>query len=111
LQGAYAKPIFYFGEYSENRVEYFGNREYGLTKPKTTFIALEVEFGKEWVFRNRWPVDIYWGVGYAVDNKQYYNTSYYDYTTTTAFNYCNDRLGKSPGISFTFGIKTGLLFR
>ncbi len=111
MQGAYARPIIYLGDYQENRIEISPRKKYSLQRPTTTFAALEVEFGKQWVVKNKIPIDIYGGFGYCVDNKNYYSGSYYNFTTTSAFNFCNDRIGKSPGISFTFGIKTGLLIR
>ena len=109
LQGLYARPMFYVGEYDENRIAYVGNNQYQLLRPTTTFAALQIELGKQWVIKKRAVFDMYMGLGYGIDNKKYYSTSYYDYTTTSSFNYCNDRIGRSPGISFTIGIKTGLL--
>ena len=111
LQGLYAKPIFYLGFYNENRIAGIGNKQFALEKPKTTFAALQVEFGKQWVIEDKMLLDFYGGIGYGIDNKKYYSTSYYTYTTTSAFNYCNDRIGRSPGISVTMGIKVGLLIK
>jgi len=111
MQGAYVRPIFYVGEYKENRIEYVKRNVYRLQRPTTTFAALEAEFGKQWIVKNKVPIDIYCGLGYCIDNKNYYRGTYYNLITTSAFNYCNDRIGKSPGISFTFGIKTGILIK
>ena len=111
MQGAYAKPIFYIGEYQENRINRLSTNKYELQRPTTTFATLEVELGKQWIVYKKIPIDIYGGIGYCIDNKQFYSTSYYDLATSSAFNFCNDRIGKSPGISFTFGIKTGILLR
>jgi hypothetical protein len=97
------------GKYKENRIARIAPREYALERPTTTFLALQLEFGKEWVVAKKSVLDIYWGIGYGLDNKKYYSTSYYDFNTTTAYNYCNNRLGRSPGLSFSFGIKCGLL--
>ena len=108
MQGLYAKPILYIGFYKENRIAGIGSKQFELEKPNTTFAALQVEFGKQWVIDNKILLDIYGGIGYCIDNKKYYSTSYYTYTTTSAFNYCNDRIGRSPGISVTMGIKVGL---
>jgi hypothetical protein len=63
------------------------------------------------VFLKKYLVEGYCGLGYCVDNKRYYSSSYFEQNTVSAFNYCNDRIGRSPGISFTVGIKTGLLLR
>ena len=109
LQGLYARPMLYFGAYDENRIAYIGNNQYQLLRPTTKFASLQIELGKQWVIKNRAVFDMYFGLGYGIDNKKYYSTSYYDYITTSSFNYCNDRIGKSPGISFTIGIRTGIL--
>ncbi len=108
MQGLYAKPILYIGFYNENRIAGIGTKQFELEKPNTTFAALQVEFGKQWVIEEKVLLDIYGGIGYGIDNKKYYSSSYYTYTTTSAFNYCNDRIGRSPGISITVGIKVGL---
>lgn len=109
LQGAYIRPTVYLGKYKENRIARIAPREYALERPTTTFLALQLEVGKEWIVAKKSVLDVYWGIGYGLDNKKYYSTSYYDFNTTTAYNYCNNRLGRSPGISFSFGIKCGLL--
>ena len=113
LQGLYAKPIIYFGKYEENRIAITNIqlRTYELKRPVTTFGALQIEFGKEWVLNQNILIDGYLGIGYCVDNKDYYSTSYYTFKTTSAFNYCNQRIGTSPGISTTLGIKVGYLFK
>ncbi len=111
MQGLYVKPTVYFGRYAENRVAFKGPRKYALERPQTSFAAIQIEFGKEWVISKKAVIDIYWGLGYSVDDKKYYTGSYFISNTTTAFNYSNDRIGRSPGISFTFGIKSGLLFK
>lgn len=111
MQGAYAKPVFYLGNYSENRIAYKGTNDYVIEKQNVTFGALQIEFGKQWVFGEKFLIDVYWGLGYGADNKKP-NESYYSFNdNTTAYNYANARLGKSPGFSSTFGIKAGLLIK
>lgn len=112
MQGSYVKPVLYLGNYSENRIAFKGNSSYEVEKQNVTFAALQIELGKQWVFGDKFLLDAYWGIGYGTDNKQSSND--WDYSTSTdlsAFNYANIRLGKSPGISFTFGIKVGLLIK
>ncbi len=113
FQGLYAKPIIYFGKYAENRIAVINSQQgiYELQRPTTTFAALQIELGKEWVIAKKALIDGYFGIGYCVDNKNYYSGSYYNFKTVSAFNYCNQRVGTSPGISITIGIKTGLLFK
>jgi hypothetical protein len=111
MQGAYAKPVFYLGNYSENQIVYKGsNYNYVAERQNITFAALQIEFGKQWVFGDKFLMDIYWGLGYGFDNKNKQNNNYYE-DNTSAFNYVNARIGKSPGFSTTFGIKAGLLIK
>lgn len=109
MQGAYAKPIFYLGNYSENRVAFKANNQYVVERQNITFSALEVELGKQWVFGDKFLIDTYWGLGYGFDNKKGNGYAYND--NTTAYNFINARLGRSPGFSSTFAIKLGLLIK
>lgn len=115
MQGTYVKPILYLGYYKENQIVEKGNSTYEVGKQKVTFGALQIELGKQWVFGNKVLLDIYYGLGYGIDNKedtyQYYNNGYDYYDDATAFNYANARLGKSPGLSASFGLKLGLLLK
>ena len=111
MQGAYVKPVFYLGHYSENRVIYKNaTSNYVVDKQKVTFGALQIEFGKQWVFGEKFLMDLYWGLGYGADNKNKNADLYYS-DESSAFNYANARLGKSPGFSATFGLKAGLLIK
>lgn len=112
MQGAYAKPIVYAGNYSENRIVYKGNNQAVAERKNTTFGALQVELGKQWVFGDKFLLDFYWGLGYGFDNKKSDNiyNGFYD-NNSEAFNYANARLGTSPGISTTYGVKIGWLLK
>jgi hypothetical protein len=113
MQGTYIKPVIYVGNYSENRIVYKGNNQYEVGKQNVTFGALQVEFGRQWVFGERFLLDTYWGLGYGFDNKKdIYDDPYnYYWENQSAYNYANARGGKSPGISGTWGIKLGWLLK
>lgn len=70
MQGAYVKPVIYLGNYKENISFYKNNNEYVLEKQQVTFGALQIEFGKQLVFGERFLIDGYWGLGYGADNKK-----------------------------------------
>jgi hypothetical protein len=118
MQGTYIKPLVYLGHYKENiLVQKRSADPFVVGKQNVTFGALQIELGRQWVFGEKITLDIYEGLGYAVDNKKdnyqpfdYGNNPYY-FQETTAFNYGNIRLGKSPGLSFTFGVKVGMLLK
>ncbi|MFY8005058.1 MAG: hypothetical protein ACOVNR_09435 [Chitinophagaceae bacterium] len=109
MQGSYVKPTIYLGNYSENRISYKNNTNV-IERPKTTFAALQVEFGKQWVMGDAFVLDTYWGLGYGIDNKKYNGDFMFD-DNSTAYHYVSSRLGRSPGVSFTFGVKMGLLLK
>jgi hypothetical protein len=110
MQGAYAKPIAYLGNYSENRIAYKGNNQYVVERQNITFAALEVELGKQWVFGDKFLVDVYGGLGWGLDNKKSDGDLLFN-DNTEAYNYINQRLGRSPGLSLNAGIKLGLLVK
>lgn len=114
MQGTYVKPIFYFGHYTENQMQEKSINVYEKNRQKVTFAALQLELGRQWVMGERFLLDIYWGLGYGFDNKEYsvkhLNNNIY-YGDEAAFNYANTRAGRSPGLSGTFGIKVGWLIK
>jgi hypothetical protein len=88
------------------------NNDYEVGKQNVTFGAIQVEAGKQWVFGNKFLLDFYWGLGYGIDNKkESYVDPYGYYDDVTAYNYANARLGRSPGLSYTFALKLGLLIK
>ena len=109
----------YAGHYKENIVVQKGssNNPFEKAKQNVTFGALQIEVGRQWVFGDKFILDIYEGLGYAVDNKEEnyqpygYNTNNTYYQETAAYNYGNFRLGKSPSLSFTIGLRIGLLVK
>lgn len=112
MQGTYIKPIIYLGKYKENRILYKGN-QYEVGKQNVSFGAIQFEVGRQWILGERFALDFFEGLGYGFDNKKdnedAYNSYYFE--DAAAFNYANARLGKSPGLSFTFGIKVGMLLK
>jgi len=110
MQGTYVKPIVYVGNYSENRLELKANNVYEVGRQNVTFGAVQVELGKQWVFGDKFILDIYNGLGYGFDNKKgSYGYSFDD--NTSAYNYANARIGRTPGLSYSFGVKIGLLIK
>ena len=115
MQGTYVKPILYLGHYKENIIISKGTNLYEVGKQNVTFGALQIEIGRQWVLGDKMLLDIYQGLGYGFDNKkdsyQYTNSTIGYYDNLTAFNYANARLGKSPALSYTVGLKLGLLLK
>jgi hypothetical protein len=114
MQGTYIRPFVCVGNYSENKIVWKANNTYEVGRQNVTFGALQIEAGRQWVFGDKFLLDIYEGIGYGFDNKkdsyQYQgSTDYFD--NTAAYNYANAKLGRSPGLSYTFALKVGLLIK
>jgi hypothetical protein len=105
MQGAYAKPILYLGNYSENVVIYKSNQQV-VERQNVTFGAMQLELGKQWVFGDKFLLDLYWGFGIGADNKKEDA-----YNNEEAYNYVIQRLGTSPGFALNGGIRIGLLIK
>lgn len=106
MQGAYAKPMLYLGNYSENVLTDKGTGQYVIDRQNITFGALQLELGKQWIFGDKFLLDLYGGFGIGADSKK--EDYYYD---VEGYNYINERLGTSPGFSLSGGIKLGLLIK
>lgn len=106
MQGAYAKPTLYLGNYSENVVVDKGTGQQVVERQNITFGAVQLELGKQWVFGEKFLLDLYWGFGIGADSKK--EEYYYD---SEAYNYVIQRLGTSPGFSLNGGVKLGLLIK
>ena len=117
MQGTYFKPAVYVGHYKENIIISKANNSSLVSKQNVTFGALQLELGKQRVFGEKFLLDTYFGIGYGIDNKkdtyQYENTNnnYQYYSENAAYNYANARLGNSPSISVSFGVKFGVLIK
>jgi hypothetical protein len=106
MQGAYAKPVFYLGNYGENVVVNKGNGQQVVERQNVTFGALQIELGKQWVFGDRFLLDLYWGFGIGADNKDEQHN-----WNDEAYNYVIQRLGTSPGFAVNAGLKLGWLIK
>ena len=118
MQGTYFKPAVYLGHYKENIIITKSNVAQAVVgKQNVTFGALQLELGKQRVFGEKFILDSYFGIGYGIDNKKdtYQNenstNSFQDYREDAAYNYGNSRIGNSPSLSFSFGLKLGLLIK
>ncbi|MDB5211531.1 MAG: hypothetical protein JWQ30_2358, partial [Sediminibacterium sp.] len=98
MQGGYAKPLVYLGNYSEN-MRISKNNIMSVEKRNISFGAIEIEFGQQWVMGNALLIDFYWGLGYAFDNKDN-GLGAYD---IAVHHYSVSRIGTSPGLAVSGG--------
>ena len=97
LQGWYAKPEIMLGTYSQN------NNDRQISKKETVAMgSFIINVGKQWVLGESFLIDLYTGLGYALDNQNesynYYNGNHFALITS-----------EETGIGVTGGFKIGLL--
>ena len=109
MQGFYVKPTAYLGSYSENMLSE-KNSQIVVDRRSVVFGALMLDFGKQWVMGEKFLLDLHYGFGYSMDNIKatgnYYGNFGDEYS---AHNYGVIRVGRSPGLGLTGGIKVGWL--
>lgn len=108
MQGGYVKPTVTFGYYTDHELNYKDYSNPVLEKRNNVFGAITLNFGKQWVFGDKFLIDAFWGFGYAFDNRkqaldEYYNDLYNDFVIQTGDG--NGSLG------VTFGLKVGMLIK
>lgn len=115
MQGSYVKPEILFGVYGQNFEKPNSNGTGRILEKSTVvFSSLIINLGKQWVLGDKLLVDIYGGLGYALDNLKrihYSNegTDYYE-------DYAGDHFavitaGSNSGIGFSGGFKVGMLIK
>jgi hypothetical protein len=105
LKGAYIRPEVSFATYSSEEYvanDYYGNPIAGssYSKVSTTMFAIMLNFGKQWVYQDRFLIDWFTGIGYGFGTSNDDNPFHYAF------------LGGSNGSSFaiTSGLRIGILF-
>lgn len=76
LQGSYVKPEIMLGYFSNNVYSFSSSN---IEKQKTTFGAVIINLGKQWVYSNIFVLDVYAGLGYAFQNRTKSNNNEYNY--------------------------------
>jgi hypothetical protein len=109
MQGTYVKPTATFGYYSDNAINYkTGNPV--LEKRNNVFGAIILNFGHQWVFGDKFLVDIYYGLGYAFDNVKDDNDNSY-YSTNNYNHFVIQKAGPGANLGLSGGLKVGLLIK
>jgi hypothetical protein len=108
LQGSYAKPVVILGYYSDNALNYkTGNPV--LEKRNNLFGAIIVNLGHQWIFGDKFLLDLYYGLGYAFDNSK---DNYDNYYSDGIYNhFVIQKAGYGANLGVSGGIKVGLLIK
>jgi len=108
LQGTYVKPSATLGFYKDNAVNYkTGNPV--LETRHNVFGAIILNFGRQWVFGDKFLLDLYYGLGYSFDNVKEDNNGYY---TDFIYNhFVVQKAGPGANLGISGGLKIGLLLK
>lgn len=109
MQGSYIKPTITLGYYTDHALNYKDYSNPVVEKRNNAFGALTLDLGKEWVFGDKFLLDIFWGFGYAFDNRKKSSDDYY---YDDLYNHFAIQTGAGSGsLALTFGLKVGLLIK
>ena len=106
MQGWFVKPTATFGFYSQNRLS--GNLGQ-VQNESISFGALEIKFGRQWVFSNLFYLGLDFGFGYVFDNTE--EDNFFDLEDIFRNHFAITKFGGDTtnlGISFLFQV--GVLF-
>jgi len=109
MQGTYIKPTATLGFYKDNALSYkTGNPV--IENRHNIFGAIVLNFGRQWVFGEKFLVDLYYGVGYAFDNTKNDNSNNY-YSDNLYNHFVIQKAGSGANLGFSGGVKIGLLIK
>ena len=105
MQGFYVRPTVNAGYYRDNAMMN-KNGQTVAEKRNVAFGALTIDLGQQWIFANRFALDLYIGFGYAFDNvKQDY---WYDFAQD---HFPIKLIGETDGFGLCSGFKIGWLLK
>ena len=114
FQGFYAKPELSLGVYGQNQLtREFNSNVIHQERKTVVFSGLMVNLGKQWVLGDAFLIDIYAGLGYALDNinhNQYGQGEGYYYGDDSGNHYIL-HTNNDSGLGISGGIKLGLLIK
>ena len=110
FQGSYVKPELILGLYGQNFYRNNPNGNPIQERESIFFTGLLINVGKQWVLGDAFLIDIYGGLGYALDtlNRKYDNSSEYTYNDLVG-NHFAMISGVDSAFGITGGFKIGLL--
>ncbi|MDP4268782.1 MAG: hypothetical protein Q8909_01515, partial [Bacteroidota bacterium] len=102
LKGSYIKPEISLSvfNYKPQNYDYYGSTSASGSKD-VIGAAIQLIFGKQWVYNNRFAVDTYWGLGYGISD-----VGESDKTQHYAF----QLFGRKFPLAMSYGVKVGYLF-
>lgn len=109
LQGTYIKPELSFGVYDQNFVRSYQANTPVINRETIVFGGLLVNLGKQWVLGELLLVDLFGGVGYALDNRNRTRGNSEFYYDNFVGNHFALTSGADSGFGINGGFKIGIL--
>jgi hypothetical protein len=113
MQGSYVKPELLLGVYSQNfESDNANDTGRNIDRKTVTFTSLLINLGKQWVLGDKLVIDIYGGLGYAIDNLKKLKYQREDgtyYEDEAGDHFAIITAGSDSGIGFSGGFKVGIL--
>lgn len=109
LQGTYIKPELSFGVYDQNFVRSYQANTPVINRETIVFGGLLVNLGKQWVLGELLLVDLFGGVGYALDNRNRTRGNSEFYNDNFVGNHFALTSGADSGFGINGGFKIGIL--
>jgi hypothetical protein len=107
MQGGYIKPTFTFGYYTDHALDFKNYSNPVVEKRQNVFGALTLNLGKQWIFADQFLLDVFWGFGYAFDNRKKDENFY----SGDLSNHFVIQGADGSGVGLTFGLKIGMLIK
>lgn len=109
LQGTYVKPELSLGVYGQNNLTNVPGGRPRKNRETIAFGGLLVNLGKQWVLGELLLIDVYGGLGYAIDNRSSNRNNSEYYYDGYIGNHFALTTGTDSGLGLTGGFKIGLL--
>jgi len=109
MQGSYIKPTLTFGYYSDKGLNDKTGTVSAVETRHNVFGALILNLGHQWVYGDKFLVDLYFGLGYVVDNSNTSNGGDYSDSFHNHFVILKD--GPGTNLGFSGGLRIGLLIK
>lgn len=108
MQGTYFRPELTLGYYKDNVVNHTSGNV-SVMKRKNFFGAIMLNIGHQWIFGEKWLVDLYGGVGYAFDNtNEDKDDIFSDYYSN---HFVIQKAGQGASVGLSGGLRVGLLLK
>ena len=111
LKGGYIRPEINFGSYGVDYILYTGSSIPSKKRLTKTYGSLMVCVGKQWIFDNKFALDVFFGLGtgFTSSNKSQFTTGsgFIDVVDNSTTRYGNNIFPNN--LAFNFGLNIGFL--